>query len=407
MYELKKDMTMKKFINPFKLLIVLAVFMTSQSSVAGPREQAKFMNDRLVGTNISSVEFESAVSLIAGGNARQAAINITQRPDFYNIKLKTFFAPRTNEGSSNSVDFNDYSATLIGMTRDNIPYTQALTGDIIYTGTAAANSGTYQQDSNDHYKALHSNRVDLSNSSMFIQGTQSGLPGSVINSTQAAGVITTRASAEAFFVAGTNRAMTRAVTMNYLCRDFEQLHDITRPPDKIRKDVSRVKPFLNDCNGCHAGLDGLAGAFAHYNYNTDTSSMEYTAGVVQEKFGINAGVYKRGYETTDDSWVNYWRVGQNSSLIWRATSAVGVTTDPVFGHSAGNGAKSFGQEVASSKAFSACAVKQVFQDVCLRSGNQLSTADHTEIERIAGVFEAANYNYREIWVETALSCMGL
>jgi hypothetical protein len=399
-------MTMKKFMTPFILLIVLTVFLVSQSSVAGPREQAKFMNDRIVGTTISSADFETAVTLITNGQAEQAAINMTERSDFYNIKLKAFFAPRTNESGSGLVEFNDYTATLIGMTRDDVPYTQALTGDIIYVGSAAANSGTYSHTDNEHYKSLHENRVDLSNGQMFTQTTQSGLAGTPLNSGATAGVMTTRAASQAFFVAGTNRAMTRFTTINYLCRDFEQLHDITRPHDRIRKDVSRNKPFLNDCNGCHAGLDGLSGAFAHYNYNTETERLEYNAGAVQEKFGINAGVYKHGFTTVDDSWVNYWRVGQNSSLMFRASVADGVTTNVDFGHTSGSGAKSLGKEISSSKAFSACAVKQVFEDVCIRSGNSLTTADNVEIERISGVFEATNYSYRQIWAQAALFCMG-
>ena len=408
MCELKKETAMKKFMTPFNLLIVLAVFMTSQSSVAGPREQAKFMNDRIVGTTISPAEFEAAVTLITNGQARQAAINMTQRSDFYNIKLKTFFAPRTNEQASNLVEFNDYTATLIGITRDNVPYTQALTGDIIYVGSAAANSGTYSHTDNEHYKSLHENRVDLSNGAMFVQTTQSGLAGTPLNSAATAGTSTTRAGAKAFFSAGTNRAMTRFVTMNYLCRDFEQLHDITRPHDRIRKDVSRNKPFLQDCQGCHAGMDGLTGAYAHYNYDEENERLEYTPGTVQEKFGINAGVYKHGYTTVDDGWVNYWRVGQNSALMFRAGAADGVTTNTVFGHTSGSGAKSLGKEIASSKAFSACAVKQVFQEVCIRTGNSLTTADNVKIEQIAGIFEAANYSYREIWAEAAVFCsMGL
>ena len=48
--------------------------------------------------------------------------------------------------------------------------------------------------------------------------------------------------------------------------------DITRPPDRIRQDPSRSpggdsRVFLNQCIGCHSGMDALAGAFAYYNYD--------------------------------------------------------------------------------------------------------------------------------------------
>ena len=54
-----------------------------------------------------------------------------------------------------------------------------------------------------------------------------------------AGVMTTRAAAQAFFVAGTNRAMFRFTMMNHMCKDMEQVHDVHLPPDRIRQDVSR------------------------------------------------------------------------------------------------------------------------------------------------------------------------
>ena len=64
-----------------------------------------------------------------------------------------------------------------------------------------------------------------------------------------------------------------------------------------------------------------------------------------------------GHGTTDDSWENRWRVGQNSYLGF----------DPAFnGTGTGNGAKSLGVELGKSQAFASCQVKKVFRTVCLR-----------------------------------------
>lgn len=397
---------MKTKMTLIKVMAILAVLGFGQNSVAGPREQAKFMNDRIVGTNISSAEFEQAVSLIQGGNAKQAALNMTLRSDFYNVKLKSFFAPRTNEGSSVLVDFNDYTATLIGIVRDDVPYNQVLSADIIYHGANGVVNASYSHDNNDHYVQLHRNRVDLSNPAMFVQATQSGLAGSPLTAASASGVWTTRAASEAFFVDGTNRAQFRFTLLNYLCRDNEALHDVSRPTDRMGRDVSRHATSQRDCLGCHSGMDAMNGAFAYYNWDKDNNRLEYTAGNVQPKYAVNSNVYPKGYVTTDDSWRNYWRVGPNSVLTWRAGAGEGVTLNADFGFSQGTGAKSLGREIASTKAFSACAVKQVYENVCLKSGQQLTRADKVEIERIAGVFEQQNYNYREIWAEVAVSCMG-
>ena len=76
--------------------------------------------------------------------------------------------------------------------------------------------------------------------------------------------MTTRAAAQAFFIAGTNRAMFRYTMMNHLCMDLEQVQDPTRPPDRVRQDVSRSpggdsRVFLNNCVGVPRG-HGPAGA---------------------------------------------------------------------------------------------------------------------------------------------------
>ena len=72
--------------------------------------------------------------------------------------------------------------------------------------------------------------------------------------------MTSRAAAQSFFIAGTNRAMFRFTVLNHMCRDLEEIHDTTRPPDRIRQDVSRspggdARLFLNNCVGCHSGMD--------------------------------------------------------------------------------------------------------------------------------------------------------
>jgi hypothetical protein len=101
--------------------------------------------------------------------------------------------------------------------------------------------------------------------------------------------MTTRAAAEAFFIAGTNRAMFRFTLMNHMCMDMEQVLDTTIAPDRIRQDVSRgpggdSRVFMNNCIGCHAGMDPLAQAFAYYTFDETAQRMVYTPGAVQPKY---------------------------------------------------------------------------------------------------------------------------
>jgi hypothetical protein len=160
------------------------------------------------------------------------------------------------------------------------------------------------------------------------QSTLNGLPPGA-----PAGVWTTRAAAEAFFIAGTNRAQFRFTMLNHMCNDMEQVHDVKLPPDRIRQDVSRSpggdsRLYLNNCIGCHNGMDPMAGAFAYYNFD-EQSGIEYTPGVVQPKYFNNNANFEFGYVTTDDSWANYWRThGQTTGAKVKTSSSAGIRTDP-------------------------------------------------------------------------------
>jgi hypothetical protein len=191
--------------------------------------------------------------------------------------------------------------------------------------------------------------------------------------------------------------MWRFTAINFLCRDMEQLNDITRPADYIRQDVSRSpggdsRIFHNTCVGCHSGMDPLAGAYAYYQWDPDAMRTVYTRGVVQPKFLINATNFPGGHITTSDQWWNMWRVGPNSNLGWRGPSGTG------------NGAQSLGVEIGMSRAFSECQVTKVFTRVCLHAPN--SAADFAQVQTIANDFEAQNYSMKRVFAETAAYCMG-
>src|SRR5207253_1287065 len=181
-------------------------------------------------------------------------------------------------------------------------------------------------------------------------------------------------------IMGTNRAQFRFTMINYLCHDMETLMDTTRPTDRIRQDVARTpggdsRVFLNNCIGCHSGMDPMAQAFAYYNYDETQARIVYTPGQVQTKYGINMDNFKPGYVTPDDHWDNYWRKGPNRSLGW-STQLPG----------AGSGAKSLGQELANSDAFAQCQVQKAFKAVCFRApGND---ADRQKVASIATAFKA-------------------
>lgn len=379
------------------LLQLLAAFLVSMALVsiaaAGPREQAKRIHDRLAGVPpTEDVLFDMEVA-IGSGDAEAAAQVAMQNPNFYNVTLKNFAAPWTNRDQSVFVPLNDYTATVIGMIRDEVPFNTLLSADIIYIGDGGLGLPPYSSSNNNHYEQMEQQGLDMQ--SGLIQVPQSSVTG--LPPAATAGVMTTRAAAEAFFVAGTNRAMFRFTLLNHMCNDLEQVHDVKLPPDRIRQDVSRSpggdsRLFLNNCIGCHTGMDPMAQAFAYYNFNPETGSIEYTPGQVQPKYFNNDSNFPFGFRTPDDSWDNYWRSGQNQFLGWDA----GLP-------GSGNGAKSLGEELANSAAFASCQVKKVFRAVCLRSPENQD--DRTRVEQMVGTF-TAGYNMKQTFAEAAVYCMG-
>jgi hypothetical protein len=153
---------------------------------------------------------------------------------------------------------------------------------------------------------------------------------------------------------------------------------------------SRV--FMNNCIGCHAGMDPLAQAFAYYTFDETAQQMVYTPGVVQPKYFNNDTTFPDGFVTPDDSWHNHWRQGQNFVLGWNQAAPA-----------QGTGAKSLGVELASTDAFAQCQVKKVFKAVCLR--DPVDATDHAQIDTMTNAFRGA-YNLKQVFAESAGYCMG-
>lgn len=408
----KKGVSLKK-----KLAKLLSVQLMSSclliiagAANAGTLEQAKRIHDRIAGVPPSEAILVEMKDLLDEGDGVGAAMLAMENDNFYNVTLKNWVAPWTNRELNVFVPLNDYIATVIGIVRDDIDFRQVLYGDIIYTGTGV--SPAYSSSSNAHYEALESSGASLQD--VLQQQTQSSVVAE-LPPDATAGVVTTRAAAKSFFIAGTNRANFRFTLLNHLCMDLEQVHDVTRVPDRIRQDVSRSpggdsRVFLNNCMGCHSGMDPMAQAFAYYNYeydpdtdltgengqiryNTEGELDPETGSRVVEKYRINSATFPLGFVTPDDSWSNYWREGQNKNLGWD-TNLPG----------SGSGAKTMLQEMAHSQAFAQCQVKKVFKAVCLRDpGNE---ADHTQISSMVNSFANSGYVMKNVFAEAADYCKG-
>ncbi|WP_096087076.1 hypothetical protein [Agaribacterium haliotis] len=388
---------------------VLAVALSlAHAAHAGSLEQAKRIHDRLAGTPPSEQVLLQMKAEIDAGDMRAAADIAMENDGFYNATLKNWAAPWTNRDFDVFTPLNDYIATVIGIVRDERDFRELLYGNHLYISNASGLSA-YNNANNNHYAELEAAGHSLKDTLVYReQHSVTGLPADAT-----AGVITTRAAAKAFFIAGTNRSQFRYTLVNHLCMDLEQVHDVERVPDRIRQDVSRSpggdsRVFLNTCMGCHAGMDPLTQSMAYYDFNYDADGdptgeqgqIEYNVDVdeetgsrVQPKYFNNDATFPYGFRTPDDSWSNYWRVGQNAVLGW---------DEALPGE--GQGLRSLMQELAHTDAFASCAVRKVFKHVCLRDAH--SQADLDQLAALQTSFAGAAYNIKNVFAESAMYCAG-
>jgi hypothetical protein len=378
------------------LSVAWTIALTTQIATpafAGPREQAQRIYERIAGVPPSAAVLDQMAAKTAAGDLAGAAAIATDASTFYSVTLKNLVTPWTNRDQTVFAPLNDYTATVIGMVRDDVAFNTVLSADILYTINAGGLPAPSAAN-NDHYAMADTNAVDLK--ATLVATTQSTVYGLPVEATS--GIWTTRAGSSAFFIMGTNRAQFRFTMINHLCHDMQTVMDTTRPSDRIRQDVARTpggdsRIFLNNCVGCHSALDPMAQAFAYYNYDTTSTQLVYTANMVQPKYLINSQNFSDGFVTPDNSWSNRWRAGPNAALGWDSALP-----------GSGTGAKSLGQELAASDAFAQCQVTKVFQTVCFRAPT--STADQATVATIKANFKAGGYKLKQVFQQSAAACAG-
>jgi hypothetical protein len=165
--------------------------------------------------------------------------------------------------------------------------------------------------------------------------------------------------------------------------------------------------FLNNCIGCHSGMDPFAQAFSYYDFDNGTADapgtmrLMYTPGVVQPKYFNNNTNFAPGFITPpDEHWENRWRKGQNSLLGWNSSLP-----------GSGTGAKSMGAELANSSAFAQCQVEKVFKTVCFRAPGAVvdpvaASAERAKVVEITNNFKNNGHRLKQVFAETAVYCRG-
>lgn len=430
---------------------VLSAVGSGWEAHAGVYDRAAMIFKRIAHVPPSDAQLQQMVAYLNNSGLSQAErdagaadVAILDR-NFYNVSLPALFGPTTNRERAPS-DLNDAVALGVGIVRDDIPFKEILYGDHYYLGASTLNLGApstnltlydWRGVDNTHYARLRDLRLDLADPQVLVHTTQTEtlfnpalanpvnsngtieynvVLQSTTNTVQTsypadvAGVMTTRASAAAFFSAGTNRRMFRYTLMNYLCNDLENIKDNTVSDQYVRRDVDRnpggtAATFQTNCKGCHGIQDAISGAFALFTFGNNRMSYRRAlnpgaAPSVQGKVTQNGSVYLNGHIPNSDQWVNTIMTGVDPAKVaylgWRAPATGGSE----FG---GNGANSLGKALAHTRAFSSCQVKRVFKHVCMRDP---ASSEASRIEAIADQFEGEwNYNFKSLFKAVVNVCL--
>ena len=170
----------KVLVKATALALAIATFASvQQEASADPvsRAQAKRMYDRLVGTPptpalLDDLEARVAADKVAAG-LYMLDPSSPRSSQFYTTTLKNFATPWTNRDQTVFAPLNDYTATIIGMVRDDADFRGILSDDVVYVGSGT--SPAYSPASNAHYEALENNNADLR--TVLQATTQSSLNG--------------------------------------------------------------------------------------------------------------------------------------------------------------------------------------------------------------------------------------
>ncbi len=382
------------------LLLSMPVFSAGTDDLSKAKAQVAFVFKRLAGVPALAQDVDTWAAGLVAAPDKAVYLNdvvakaATENDRFYSVTVLNFAQLEANKdralADGNGV-LSDLTATVIGLVRDEKDYRAILSEDVLYIPTGA----TYAPGSNAIYDTLYNNvKNGAPLGSALTATTQTGATGLPVQ----AGIFTLRGFGSVYYEAGTNRGPLRFASINYLCRDMEDLSDVSRADVHVRRDVDRApggdaSKYRTECIGCHAGMDPMSNAFAYFDYVPPAAAANPSAITIGTapvaKVNRNNDVFPGGAVVTSDAWSNLWLDGTNAGLGW----------DPA--KKSGNGVKSLGEMLASTKMFPECMAKRVYKTVCLKDGT--TTADKSAITKLAGEF-SKNFNMKELFKDSAVEC---
>lgn len=368
------------------ILVVASQLATSEAK-AQASTKARKLFERLTGVplGVNDPRLTQMSTLISQGKDLEAAKIATQDPAFYNDTVRQWAAPMSNKDQTAFVSLNDFIAMIIGVARDQTDARELLSGNFTYYVRNV--SPAPSPDNNTHYERAEASQIDLYSNLVRSSPQDARIP-------EAAGVLTSRAWADAHLKMGTNRRAIQYSMMVFLCRPIESLMDFTIPDNWVRRDVDRkpggaFKTYQTRCVGCHAGMDALGGAYARFDFS-GTRLVYGAPPYVATKMNQNKSTFPPGNVVVDDSWENLWIRNSTNQL-----ESPGVKT----------GIRAYGEFLSNTEMFRSCMAQTVYTEVCRRKPE---AADAKAIEELAKKFQNSGHKLKALFEEVAVlpSCSG-
>lgn len=396
--------------------IILIAAATQVAAPSAWAQESKKLLERISGSKIPGdhpLLLQMDEKLMQGDRLGAARIAL-QHPNFYNITVKQMALKLSTRELTIAQKLNDFAATYIGVTKDNLDARLILTGNFRYMAAAGVVASQDVTRSNTHYEQLDDaagqRRIDLGTVLQRVNGqVLAAQGGGDVANPDPAGVLTQRAFLGAHAIAGTNRRPVEYTMKVFMCTDMPEWSDTGSSDARVGRDIDRMPGgdpgrYLTTCKGCHTGMDGFRGAFARWDWtpegfiihsstHTDNRFDRFVNGV-SKKMNHNNTTYPSGHVTTGSNWVNFARAPANAALFgWRGSSAGAIES--------GNDVKGFATLIANSKRFSQCMVKRVYEAVCRKDIQIASNPGFFQAQ--ADAFENSGYRMQELFAQVAVS----
>jgi hypothetical protein len=431
-------------------------------------QKARRLFQRLAGTDPTL--FDSRVTqvknLLAAGKGKEAARIVTQDPNFYQKTVRAMAARISTREERPDVPLNDFIATVIGVTRDRIDARRLLTGDFLYRadpnlfwGDTSIYSDDMLYKTNGHYTMLDDTKLPLACAldkldRLNLSGIPDHmrqklvLPNSNAGSTltggndfhpEPAGLLSSRAYAEAHYIAGTGRRIIEKSFEHFLCAPIDTWRDAELSDVNVGRDVERFpngpashNDYLNTCKSCHGPMDSMRGAFAQYHF--ENGYIKFAPYFVQnnrENNTANAETLNRMklspscQETDTNCGVN---TNPKIAIAWKLNHNVNYadgkfTSGDAFdnllvtarhgvrfgwsGATSGNGPREYARMLANSRAFPSCMARRVYAEVCRDDpfASTFPTDMATWLDGVSEEFANRGYDLKDLFETVALGCL--